>query len=140
MNNPNFRNILHLRRRKFAGVRRQFDLIVNKSRFDQGRVKGRERRRCRLGRDGTTRRGCSPQRSRRHRRSSAGDSGGYRGRKKATRKSIIAIVVGSARVMSYEDIVEVQKQRNIKDAAAKVTRGRRSNGIRLSGRDHVVKN
>jgi hypothetical protein len=45
---------------------------------------------------------------------------------KATRKSIKATVVGSARVMSYEDIVEVQKQRDIKDAAAKVTRGRRS--------------
>jgi hypothetical protein len=28
--------------------------------------------------------------------------------------------------MSYEDIVEAQKQRDIKEAAAKVTRGRRS--------------
>jgi hypothetical protein len=45
---------------------------------------------------------------------------------KATRKSIRAIVVGSARVMSYEDIIEAQKQRDIKEAAAEVTRGRRS--------------
>jgi len=45
---------------------------------------------------------------------------------KATRKSIRATVVGSARVMSYEDIVEAQKQRDIKEAAAEVTRGRRS--------------
>jgi len=44
---------------------------------------------------------------------------------KATRKSIKATVVGSARVMSYEDIVEAQKQRDIKDAAT-VTRGRGS--------------
>jgi hypothetical protein len=44
---------------------------------------------------------------------------------KATRKSIRATVVGSARVMSYEDIVEAQKQRDIKEAAAEVTRGRR---------------
>jgi hypothetical protein len=28
--------------------------------------------------------------------------------------------------MSYEDIVEAQKQRDLKEAAAKVTRGRRS--------------
>jgi hypothetical protein len=45
---------------------------------------------------------------------------------KATRKSIKATVVGSARVMSYEDIVEAQKQRDIKEAAAGVTRARRS--------------
>jgi hypothetical protein len=45
---------------------------------------------------------------------------------KATRKSIKATVVGSARVMSYEDIVEAQKQRDIKEAAAEVTRARRS--------------
>ncbi|KAH8743927.1 hypothetical protein BGZ57DRAFT_707836, partial [Hyaloscypha finlandica] len=45
---------------------------------------------------------------------------------KATRKSIRATVVGSTRVMSYEDIIEAQKQRDIKEAAAKVTRGRRS--------------
>ena len=42
---------------------------------------------------------------------------------KATRKSIRAIVVGSTRVMSYEDIIEAQKQRDIKEAAAEVTRG-----------------
>lgn len=40
--------------------------------------------------------------------------------------SIRATVVGSARVMSYEDIVEAQKQRDSKEAAAEVTRGRRS--------------
>jgi hypothetical protein len=46
---------------------------------------------------------------------------------KTTRRSTWATVVGSARVMSYEDIVEAQKQRDIKEAAAEVTRGRRSN-------------
>ena len=45
---------------------------------------------------------------------------------KATYKSIKATVVGSARVMSYEDIVEAQKQCNLKEAAAEVTQGRRS--------------
>jgi hypothetical protein len=45
---------------------------------------------------------------------------------KATRKSIKATVVASARVMSYEDIVEAQKQRDVKEAAAEVTRSRRS--------------
>jgi hypothetical protein len=44
---------------------------------------------------------------------------------KATRKSIKATVVGSARVLSYEDIVKAQKQRDIKEAAAEVMRGRR---------------
>ncbi|KAE8440294.1 hypothetical protein EG329_009812 [Mollisiaceae sp. DMI_Dod_QoI] len=44
---------------------------------------------------------------------------------KVTRKSIKATVVGSARVMSYEDIVEAQKQRDMKDAAT-VTGGRGS--------------
>lgn len=44
---------------------------------------------------------------------------------KTTRKSTKATVVGSARVMSYEDIVEAQKQRDIKDAAT-ATRARRS--------------
>jgi hypothetical protein len=43
-----------------------------------------------------------------------------------TRKSIKATVVGSAKVMSYEDIVEAQKQRDLKEAAAEVTQGRRS--------------
>lgn len=43
---------------------------------------------------------------------------------KATHKYIKATVVGSARVMSYEDIVEAQKQREIKDVAT-VSRGRR---------------
>lgn len=45
---------------------------------------------------------------------------------KTTRKSVKATVVGGARVMSYEDIVKAQKQRDIKEAAAEVTRGRRS--------------
>jgi hypothetical protein len=43
---------------------------------------------------------------------------------KITRKSVKATVVGSARVLSYEDIVEAQKQRDIKEAAEAV-RGRR---------------
>ena len=46
---------------------------------------------------------------------------------KTTRKSIKATVVGSARVMSYEDIVEAQRQRDIKEAAAEAVRRRRSN-------------
>jgi len=41
---------------------------------------------------------------------------------KTTRKSVKATVVGSARVMSYEDIVEAQKQCDIKEAAAEATR------------------
>jgi hypothetical protein len=63
--------------------------------------------------------------------------------KKTTRKSIKATVVGSVRVMSYEDIVKVQKQRDIKEVAAEVTRGRQSKWNPLgqfSGRDHVAKN
>jgi hypothetical protein len=40
---------------------------------------------------------------------------------KATRKFIRATVVGSARVMSYEDIVKAQKQRDIKEAAAEIS-------------------
>lgn len=48
---------------------------------------------------------------------------------KATDKSIKATVVGSARVMSYENIVEAKKkQRDIKKAEAEVNRGRRSKG------------
>ena len=43
---------------------------------------------------------------------------------KATCKSIIATVVGSARVMNYEDIVEAQKQGEIKEAAAEATQRR----------------
>ena len=45
---------------------------------------------------------------------------------KTTRKSIKATIVGGARVMSYEDIVEAQKQCDIEEAAAEVTPGRRS--------------
>jgi hypothetical protein len=40
---------------------------------------------------------------------------------KVTYKSIKATVVGSARVMSYKDIVKAQKQRDLKEAAAEVT-------------------
>lgn len=70
---------------------------------------------------------------------------------KATRKSIKATVVGSARVMSYEDIVEAQKQRDIKDAAT-VTRsqqskrnptaqvlGKRSRGQALEDAEHEIR-
>jgi hypothetical protein len=46
--------------------------------------------------------------------------------KKATCKSIKATVVGSTRVISYKDIVEAQKQRDLKEAAAEITQGRRS--------------
>ena len=59
---------------------------------------------------------------------------------KATRKSIRATVVGSVRAMSYEDIVEAQKQRNIKEAAAEATRGRWMRLCKYSGRGHAVKN
>jgi uncharacterized protein YdeI (YjbR/CyaY-like superfamily) len=62
---------------------------------------------------------------------------------KATRKSIRATVVGSARVMSYEDIVEAQKQREIKEAAAAAARGRQSKRgpqLKYSGRGRAVKN
>jgi hypothetical protein len=45
---------------------------------------------------------------------------------KTTCKSIRATVVGSTRVMSYEDIVEAQRQRDLKEATAEVSRGRRS--------------
>ena len=45
---------------------------------------------------------------------------------KTTRKSMKVTVVGSARIMSYEDIVEAQKQRDIKEAAAKATQRRQS--------------
>jgi hypothetical protein len=44
---------------------------------------------------------------------------------KAPRKVIKATVLGSARVLSYEDIAEAQKQRDIKETAAEATRGRR---------------
>lgn len=44
---------------------------------------------------------------------------------KATRKLIRATVVGSAKVMTYEDIVKAQRQRDIKDVAAVATGDRR---------------
>lgn len=44
---------------------------------------------------------------------------------KITRKSIKATVVSNARIMSYGDIVEAQRQRDIKEAAAEAVRGRR---------------
>jgi hypothetical protein len=41
-----------------------------------------------------------------------------------TRKSIKATAVGSAKVLSYEDIVEAQRQRDMKEAIADKVRGR----------------
>jgi hypothetical protein len=40
------------------------------------------------------------------------------------RKSIKATAVGSAKVLSYEDIVEAQRQRDMKEANANTVRGR----------------
>jgi hypothetical protein len=45
--------------------------------------------------------------------------------KKITRNSIKATVVGSARVLSYKDIVEAQKKRDEKEEGAEAVRGRR---------------
>jgi hypothetical protein len=45
---------------------------------------------------------------------------------KITRTSIKATVVGTAKVLSYEDIVEAQQKRDIKEAEAIVVRGRRT--------------
>jgi hypothetical protein len=45
---------------------------------------------------------------------------------KTTRTSIEATVVGTAKVMSYEDIVEAQQKRDMKDAETIVVRGRRT--------------
>jgi hypothetical protein len=48
--------------------------------------------------------------------------------KKTTHKSIKATIVDGAQVISYEDIVEAQRQHDIKKAAAKTVQGRqRSN-------------
>jgi hypothetical protein len=44
---------------------------------------------------------------------------------KTTRKSIKATVVGTVRVISYEDIVKAQEQRDIKEVVANVARGQR---------------
>jgi hypothetical protein len=44
--------------------------------------------------------------------------------KRNTRKSIIATAVGSAKVMSYEDIIEAQKQRDMKEAITGAVPGR----------------
>ena len=41
-----------------------------------------------------------------------------------TRKSIKATAVGKAKVLSYEDIVEAQRQRDLKEANADAVRGR----------------
>jgi hypothetical protein len=41
-----------------------------------------------------------------------------------TRGSIKAIAVGSAKFLSYEDIVEAQRQRDMKEASADAARGR----------------
>ena len=43
---------------------------------------------------------------------------------KTTRTSIKATIVGTAKVMSYEDIVEAQQKRDMKDAETVVVRGR----------------
>jgi hypothetical protein len=45
--------------------------------------------------------------------------------KRPTRTSIKATVVGTAKVLSYEDIVEAQQKRDIKEEEAVVVRGRR---------------
>jgi len=45
---------------------------------------------------------------------------------KNTRTSIKATVVGTAKVLSYEDIVEAQQKRDIKEVEAAVARGRRT--------------
>ena len=44
---------------------------------------------------------------------------------KTTRTSIKATVVGTAKVLSYEDIVEAQQKRDMKDAETVIVRGRR---------------
>jgi hypothetical protein len=44
---------------------------------------------------------------------------------KTTRTSMKATVVGTAKVLSYEDIVEAQQKRDMKDAEAVAVRGRR---------------
>jgi hypothetical protein len=44
---------------------------------------------------------------------------------KTTRTSIKATVVGTAKVLSYEDIVEAQQKRDIKEEEAVAVRGRR---------------
>lgn len=45
---------------------------------------------------------------------------------KAVPTSAKSTVVGTARVMSYEDIVEAQKKREVKEIEASVRRGRRA--------------
>jgi hypothetical protein len=50
---------------------------------------------------------------------------------KNTRTSIKATVVGTAKVLSYEDIVEAQQKRDVKDAEAVAARGRRTSKLRL---------
>jgi len=44
---------------------------------------------------------------------------------KTTRTSIKATVVGTAKVLSYEDIVESQQERDMKEEEAVAVRGRR---------------
>jgi hypothetical protein len=45
---------------------------------------------------------------------------------KTTRTSIKATIVGTAKVLSYEDIVEAQQKRDTKEAEAVIVRGRRT--------------
>jgi hypothetical protein len=62
-----------------------------------------------------------------------------------TRKSMKATAVGSAKVLSYEDIVEAQRQRDMKEASADTVRGRGrgrpsiNRQPKFSGRDREVK-
>lgn len=72
---------------------------------------------------------------------------------RTVRKSVKATVAGNVRVMSYEDIVEAQKQRDMKEAAAKATksrrrskggtsaqvRGKRSRGQEIEDADHEIR-
>lgn len=50
---------------------------------------------------------------------------------KNTRTSIKATVVGTVKVLSYEDIVEAQQKRDVKDAEAVAARGLRTSKLRL---------
>jgi hypothetical protein len=50
----------------------------------------------------------------------------HQNNEKNTRTSIKATVVGTAKVLSYKDIVEAQQKRDVKDAEAVAARGRRT--------------
>jgi hypothetical protein len=57
---------------------------------------------------------------------------------KNTRTSIKATVVGTAKVLSYEDIVEAQRKRDERDVAAVIARGRRTSKRRKLTPSQVV--